>query len=514
MAPNILNNAAKGSVLGFAGSMIGKIFALVLQVYISRLFGPKFFGLFITCIITCQFFRIFGSLGMAKGGLHFIAVAIERKKFDSLPGIFLTVFIGSILSGILVGFALYLSAPFIATTWFNDPQMPSVLNLFSFSIPFLILLRTVSELSRGFKIVKYSVIIEDAIFPLSQILFFLFFYYLNFGFDSVAYSYIIACILSAVLIIGIVSYQIKKVLPRGISARQIICLSFPLPWKEIFKFSIPFIPIALSLISYNYVDVIMLNIFSDSSNVGLYAAASRLSLIFSMLFLASSKIFTPLIAASYGANKNENIKLLYQAITRWMLCLNIPVFLLVALYNKQIMMLFGSNFLEKCPETLVILSAGHIIASITGGVGIILTMTGNQHKELLNVVIGFLLNLILNFFFIPAYGIVGAAMGTTLSRLSINSIRILMVFKIYKIQPFSFRNGRVLGFGICVYFLHQFAIHTVMPHINYAPYFSGILVLVLLIAFIIKFGFEKEDQIILNSMFKYKRRMHRKIDRP
>jgi O-antigen/teichoic acid export membrane protein len=513
-APHLLKTAAKGSIIGFGGSIAGKIFALVLQVAISRFFGPEFFGLFITGIITCQFFRIMGSLGLAKGGLRFLAIAVEQKKIKSLPGIFATVIIFSIIPGIVTSIILYHISPFIATTWFNDNEMVMVLKLFSFSVPFLILLRTVSELSRGFKTIKYSILIEDLIFPISQIVFFLIFYYFHYGFYSVVYSFITGCILSAALIILIVRYQIKKIFAQQYSADKFRNLIFPLPWREILKFSLPFIPIALSLIGYNYVDVIMLNIFSDSQNVGLYAAASRLGLIFSMIFMSSSKIFTPLVAASYGVNKNDNIKLLYQAITRWMLYINIPIFIFVLLYSEQIMMLFGNKFLENCPRTLIILSAGHIFASITGGVGIILTMTGHQYKELSNVIAGLVINIFLNILLIPVYGIVGAALATTISRLIINTARIVIVFIIFKIQPFTRKNIIVIMSCSLIYICYLFILNIGALNNNVSEYIFGIIAEVLLIAIIIKFGFEKNDYSIINSILKNKLMSGRNVMRP
>lgn len=513
-APHLLKTAAKGSIVGFGGSIAGKIFALVLQIAISRLFGPKFFGLFITGIITCQFFRILGSMGLAKGGMRFLAIAVEQKKYESLPGIFATVIIFSIIPGIITSIILYFISPFVAATWFNDNEMVMVLKLFSFSVPFLILLRTVSELSRGFKTIKYSILIEDLIFPISQILFFLIFYYFNYGFYSVVYSFITGCILSAVLIILIVRHQIKKILARQYSAEKFRNLILPLPWKKILKFSLPFIPIALSLIGYNYVDVVMLNFFSDSQDVGLYAAASRLSLIFSMILISAGNIFTPLVAAAYGVNKNDNIKILYQAITRWMLYVNIPIFFFVLFYSEQIMMLFGNNFLKNCPQTLIILSAGHIFASITGGVGIILTMTGHQYKELITVIAGLVINILLNFFLIPIFGIIGAALATTISRLIINTARMLIIFMIFKIQPFT-RKNIIVALSCSLISIFYFYISNIGGfNNNIAEYVFGIIAEVLLIAIIIKFGFEKNDYSIMNSILKYKLRSNRKIMAP
>ena len=58
-----------------------------------------------------------------------------------------------------------------------------------------------------------------------------------------------------------------------------------------------------------------------------------------------------------------------------------------------------------------------------------------------------------NFYFIPHYGIVGAAFATVLSKFIFNIAMFLFLLLKYKMQPFTWRNLYVVAIGIGVVLL-------------------------------------------------------------
>lgn len=44
--------AAKGGGLSLVGATAGALLAITLQVLISRFYGPKYYGIFVTCLIV------------------------------------------------------------------------------------------------------------------------------------------------------------------------------------------------------------------------------------------------------------------------------------------------------------------------------------------------------------------------------------------------------------------------------------------------------------------------------
>jgi O-antigen/teichoic acid export membrane protein len=101
------------------------------------------------------------------------------------------------------------------------------------------------------------------------------------------------------------------------------------------------------------------------------------------------------------------------------------------------MAIFGNEHIETGYIVLIILSLGQLINCITGSVGYTLTMTGNQKIELINSILLGLMSIILNFWLIPKYGALGAAIASCSSMCLINMIRVLEIYWIFKINSLS-----------------------------------------------------------------------------
>lgn len=294
--------------------------------------------------------------------------------------------------------------------------------------------------------------------------------------------------------------QIKSVLKEDWSNELVFNkLFFPVGWEKIVLYSLPLMPTAITLIGFNYVDIIMLNIYVNPSKVGEYAASARLSFFFATLFPSITLIFAPLIAGQHGKNNLENIEMLFKAMVRWVCYMALPVLVFFLIANKEIMLIFGKEFTKDGPIVLTILMSGHIFEFISSGTGIILTMTGHQYKELINYLASVLLNILLNIILIPSYGLIGAAAATTLSRLIITAVRLYIIFYIFRIQPFTKKLSAAFGisfiFYLAYYCVTYYGGYSFGPYINV---FIAIFCSVIIALSIITFGFEKEDYKIIN----------------
>jgi O-antigen/teichoic acid export membrane protein len=77
----------------------------------------------------------------------------------------------------------------------------------------------------------------------------------------------------------------------------------------------------------------------------------------------------------------------------------------------------------------MILTVGQFINSASGSVGYILQMTGHQKFHQNVILIGTILNIILNWFLIPLYGIIGASIASVISMFFWNIVFSLKVRK-------------------------------------------------------------------------------------
>ena len=76
--------------------------------------------------------------------------------------------------------------------------------------------------------------------------------------------------------------------------------------------------------------------------------------------------------------------------------------------------------------------------------GYILSMTGHQKKDLSINTVAMVLSIGLNIVLIQKYGIIGAAVADALCRIGINSARMIAVYRIFKVQPFTAKLLKLL----------------------------------------------------------------------
>lgn len=434
----LLLKAAKGGFLGFFGTVVGKSLTLLLQVLVSRLYGPQYYGIFVTGLLVCQITQIISGLGLQKGGMRFLAIAHDQQDYKMMQDVIKTAVFFPLISGICIGAILYGLAPFLAFTVLKKAEMMGVLRQFSFAVPFFTILTISADLSRAFKTTQYAVMIQDLLFSMLQIVFFLTFHALGYGFSSVVYSFVLATIVCSFWILFLVKQQLQRFMShlptKHISAKKSI---LPKNWRPVLAFSLPLTLFGLLLIGSNFMDIILLNILADSSAVGEYAAAARWVMFFGMIAVSLELIFGPLMAGQLGLNRYDQVKVLYRASTRWGFFLTLPVSVFQLLSREPLMLVFGEEFLVHSHDILGILVVGSIFAALSGSAGMLLTISRHQYIELACLTGGLLVNLIMNLLWIPRYGLYGAALAAITTVLLTASARIVLINRVLKMHPFN-----------------------------------------------------------------------------
>lgn len=499
----MLVTAGKGSLVSLAGTFMGKALSLILRFLVIRLLGAKYFGFFAISMGLVAFVRIIVSIGLPRGGMRFLAKSLGSTNTKLLPQIINTAMMIPLILSLVGSGLFYLGADTIANFWFHKVELIPIFRLFALAIPFVTLLKIGTELSKGFYTTKYAVLVENFIVPILLILLFLCLYFVSHGFKALIYGFIIANAVGAVCIVFFLFHQAD----RAFSIQQDLSISeFWLWWLskgfsfEVIRYSFPLFLSGITAMLMGTIDVFMLGRFVDADMVGIYAAASMVAVFLSTsLVIPVNSIFAPLVAGHHHQNDLTAVSRLYLATTRWVAFLAVPLVSGVILLRNYIMMIFGTGFVESGANVLLILAIGHLINGLTGGVGQILSMAGHPKKELCINLLIVILNICLNIFLIPRYGIIGAASATSIALCLVNIFRVIVVFKIFKIQPFTVKLLRIFALG---FFL-------VFANLLFQQFISGGYDLLLaigtcgvLIWFIVIRGLEPEDRVVLREVWK------------
>ena len=138
------------------------------------------------------------------------------------------------------------------------------------------------------------------------------------------------------------------------------------------------------------------------------------------LFLQSiNQIFAPTIAELFSKGEHDLLLRLYQTLTKWSLGLTIPLALGIMIFAKPLMGIFGPDFREGWP-VLAVATVGQLVSCGVGSVGLLLLMSDQQNRMVRAQAITVFLTLGLNFFLIPRLGLIGAAIATAATNISLN----------------------------------------------------------------------------------------------
>jgi O-antigen/teichoic acid export membrane protein len=384
----------------------GQIFGFLLTLLIARYFGAEGLGEYMLAVVVLRIFTLIAKLGMDTASIRFIASFAKQKKWKSLlyfrKKVVSTLLVTSIISSCL----MYLFAVAIASLLNINPEY---IRLFSFFIlPMVFFILHYQSLRGLKKIAEFSFFyrMSQAIFTI--IAFFILLQYSNNSivpFYAYATSLIIVSILAFVVFRSALQVKIEENVEEEIeekSLKNILSVAMPLMFAQSVQFIMA------------WTDKLMIGNMMTAEDVGVYGVAFRLSMFASISLMAINSIASPKFAEMYGDNNIEGLKKVAQQSTKMIFWATLPLVILFFMFPELLLGFFGEQF-KIGVYAFLLLSFGKLISSFSGSVGNLLQMTGKQLIYMNILLVGAIINVGLNYFLIPIYGINGAAIASMTS---------------------------------------------------------------------------------------------------
>ncbi len=173
------------------------------------------------------------------------------------------------------------------------------------------------------------------------------------------------------------------------------------------------------------IDTLLLGWFTDSGQVGLYAAAQKpVQLVWLIPGLLATALL-PLLSRNAHTHDETFVKALGRTVTAT-LALMVPVIFVTIVGAKYIItVLFGNGYIQAIP-LLQIISIGTLVTIPSIFLSNALLAYGKQKLTLRFIAIGAVSNVILSLILIPHYHMYGAALSYTLSQLISNVYMVIV----------------------------------------------------------------------------------------
>lgn len=412
--------------ISFLGGLIGRGLRYGFNVVIARGLGFEALGVFAFGMVVMKGGGVFARLGLDSAAKKFIPVYRTNDDPSKVSGTVLLCLVAPLLVGTVVASVLYLGYDFIEAlvgTAFHPTT-----RLFIFGIPLIAVMMVGVNATYGLKHTKYAVYIRD------------------FG------QSIVALVLMAtaafvfldleLLIIGYLASIGFGIVLAVIFLNREGALRFDIrpdiEYKKIFVFSLPLTLAASIQYLVSWTDILVLGVFAPSNAVGWYQAAYQTSVLLVIVLQSANSIFPSIAADLHESGQQEQLARVYSAVTRWVTYLTVLGLALVLVYTAELLSIFGPT-VPQAQTALAILALGQTINAAVGPTGYLLVMTGYERLQLINNVVAALLNLYLNVVLIQAYGFIGAAVATGISLSILNCLRLVEVWYLLDLQPYSWR---------------------------------------------------------------------------
>ena len=152
---------------------------------------------------------------------------------------------------------------------------------------------------------------------------------------------------------------------------------------------------------------------------------------------------TPEIAIAWKQKDMQKLDRLYKKTALNLLIFAAGILGFVILGTPLMIDVLGDGY-AGLPFLMFTLGLGKLIDLGTGLNSQILQLSKHWKIDLFTNMLFVILSVILNYFLTRSFGIYGTAVGSVVAILLYNSVRFLYIRQIYRLQPFSWRNGLVL----------------------------------------------------------------------
>jgi O-antigen/teichoic acid export membrane protein len=167
-----------------------------------------------------------------------------------------------------------------------------------------------------------------------------------------------------------------------------------------------------SSILIGQVDILLAGQFLPIDEVGVYTVALRVSSIVCIILVAANISFAPQVAERFHTAGMDGAVAYARSQTRVLFPITVAAALLIIVLSPTILGLFGSGFRDGF-SAVVILSLGHVAATLFGQPGFFLQMTTGQKDMVVVTVSALIFGLVAGLVLIPAFGIIGAALSSS-----------------------------------------------------------------------------------------------------
>jgi len=449
--PGHLGRLARGGIIGFAGSVVNGLAALMVVILVARGSSDDAAAgtVFVAMAVFNIAFRVAG-LGSEVGLVRSLA-SVERTRWRErvvmTTAVTRTLVAGTVLAaGIAVG-----RSPLARLLGGGADLGDLTLTLVAIApfIPVAAVAVLVFARTRAHETMVPTVVLDRIVRPAAQVLLLGGAAATGAGPAGLTVAWAVPY---ALVLPPAIMWSRRMSSPEGSATGDAAALR-----ADYWRFTAPHAVTTALQVLLRWADILLVAALVDPASAAVYTAATRLLLAGNFLNLAVVQAISPMVGRELSAGRTSRAAELFGTGTAWLVTVTWPYYLLVIGFSSTLMGVFGASYSDGA-TVLVILASAMLVAAAVGPVEAVLLMAGGSRLSLLDNAAALVLQLGLDLVLVPRWGIAGAATSWALSLLITNLAPLAQVKRLLGIHPFGPGHLRAAGLALVLVGLPSIAV--------------------------------------------------------
>ena len=419
-----LRSVADGATLHYVGTVVVNLVGFLLTLVLTRTLGAGLYGIYAYGTMVLQSVLTVANLGTDVSATRYLSANHDDPAHqDRILGLS---YATTLVASLVAAAGLFVAAPTINAYTLEEPLFTPALQVFALALPFQALTHVVSSTFRGLEMAAGKTVVM-VVGPVAQLLAVAAAVAVGYSVLGVAAAYAVACLVAFSIGLWYVLDRTSR-RPRWDASRR-DAINF-------YNYSAPLSLSKASSFLFKRVDVFMVGIFLAAADVGVYNVAGLLATVLAMPLAGINQLFPPVASRLHANGETDALESIYTTVTRWSITASVVLALPVVIYRTEVLALFGPEFVAGA-TVVVLFVAGQLFNAAAGPANDLLTMTDHQYVVMVNH-LGFGgLNVVLNYYLILEFGLIGAALATAGVLAALNVVRVLEVWYLEGLFAYS-----------------------------------------------------------------------------
>ena len=339
--------------------------------------------------------------------------------------------------GLAIALGVWLGAPWLNRLTLDHPDFPRAMGLFGTLVGLIGIVMIAAATFRAAGSARGEVLFNKILRPAARLVGAL--VALSLGFSVVGVAGTIVACMAILVVVGVpITVRSTGITPSLRGARAEI--------RQFFDHAAPVAMSSLGKVFQNRVDLLLVGALLTAVAAGIYNVVLVLVAIAWIPLLSFNQLLPPVASDLYAEGEMATLNAVYGSATRLIVTTVIPILAIQIVYGRVFLGVFGETFVRGYVP-LVVYLGGVFVGSAVGATGWLLMMTDHQYARMALDWLLAVLNVALTYTFIQAFGLAGAALGTSLAIAVQNGLQVLLLRRFEGLWPFdaTFRTPIAAG---------------------------------------------------------------------